>query len=140
MEVRVGCSQIRIRELTSCLRSIPNMGNAYTALCNIRRCRMYCTSRTIVAFIRVSTLVRSGSIYNTTYPPNLAFQSHSMLTILILCTSSLRTRMDVIMSMSSLRYIEARMAAKSGKPYPRDCQQDLEYVSVYCVMACVLIL
>src|SRR2546427_783903 len=76
MAVRVGCSQIRTRELTSCRRSIQNMGNAYTALCSIRRSRTYCTSRTIVAFIRVSTGVMIGSIYNTTCLPNLAFQSH----------------------------------------------------------------
>src|SRR5437588_2199309 len=111
MQVRVWCSQTRTREPTFCLRSLRNMDNAYTALCSIRQIRMYCTSRTIVEFTRVSTRVMIGSIYNTTCLQNLAFQSHSMLTIPILCTLSLRTRMDVIMSTISLRSIEVRMAA-----------------------------
>src|SRR5215470_11395255 len=115
MEVRTGCSQIKTRELASSLISIPNMVSAYTASYSIQRTRIYCTSRTIVAFIKVSMQVMTGSIYNTTFHLNLAFQSHSMLTILILCTSLLKTRLDVIMSMNSLRSIEPRMAAMSGK-------------------------
>jgi hypothetical protein len=116
MEARAGCSQIRTRELTSCRRSIQNMGNAYTALCSTLRSRMYCTSRTIVAFIRVSTQVMIGSIFNTTCLPNLAFQSRWTLTTPIPCTSSLRTLMGAITSTSNSRYTELRMVAKSGKP------------------------
>ncbi len=42
------------------------------------------------------------------------------------------------MSMSSLRSIEPRMAAKSGKPWVKACQQGLAYALECYAMACVL--